>query len=85
MESGYKMSSITDPSASYAIFDMRKAYQVDKESILDKLENTSIDNNLNKNHKYGSYESANKNKMKLPKGQTNTNPIIFHSKVKSTN
>lgn len=53
MEHNYKIESILDPSASYAIFDMRKAYKVNKESILDKLENTSIDNS-NIKQKFGS-------------------------------
>jgi len=81
MEMNYKVQQytcISDVNPAYTIFDMRKAYNVDKESILAKLEQTSLDNS-NKKQKYGSYESN-----KVPKGQ-GLHPIIFHSKVKSNN
>jgi len=74
------MSNITDASAAYAIFDMKKAYTVEKDSILDKLENTIVDMSKYK-QKFGSYESIGN---KVPNGK-NTQPIIFHNKVKSAN
>jgi len=56
MEMNYKVQQytcISDVNPAYTIFDMRKAYNVDKESILAKLEQTSLDNS-NKKQKYGS-------------------------------
>jgi len=39
---------ITERNPAYTIFDMRKAYKVDKESILSKLESVSLDNSSKK-------------------------------------
>jgi len=59
---------------------MRKAYNVEKESILAKLENISLDMSKYK-QKFGSYESIG---SKIPNAK-GTQPIIFHNKVKSAN